>query len=124
MYEVIKTLECEGCGRVIKTLTEYENQQVANNPHNYIIDCDDCSKGRSLPKKKYAIHPGWVTSLRDGDQHFIGAGTLAHLYRLHSDEWIRWAIDDDKKGRDPDEYIHLYPRFDGNYGRPTEELDR
>jgi len=119
MYEITKILECEDCGRVLKTLTEYENQQVATNPYNYISYCDECKASRAKRGEAaiYAIHPGWITSLYDGDRHYIGVGSLVRLYELRTGEWIPWH---NNKGRDPNKYIHLYPRPDGNYGRPED----
>lgn len=32
------------------------------------------------PTIKYVLCPGWVTSIRDGDRHYIGAMKLARLY--------------------------------------------
>lgn len=40
----VKSLECQGCGKVIKILTEYENQQVADNPYNFVGYCESCWK--------------------------------------------------------------------------------
>lgn len=65
---------------------------------------------------KYALHPGVVISRNDGQKHFIGVGALATLYRLRHYEYIVW--DKDKHGRSWDDYVHLYPKTDGNYGRP------
>lgn len=41
------TLDCQTCGRVILVLTPAENQKVAANPHNYIMDCAACKRDRS-----------------------------------------------------------------------------
>lgn len=70
--------------------------------------------------RKYALHPGYVTSKTDDDEHYIGIAQLARLYQLRSTEYIVW---DDREPHASlrgtwDDYIHLYPRFDGNYGRP------
>jgi hypothetical protein len=66
---------------------------------------------------KYALHPGWITSKTDGDQHYIGVGQLIELYELRHDEYIVW---NDSSGYKHEDYIHLYPSYHGNYGRPTE----
>jgi hypothetical protein len=117
MLEISKILECEDCGAVIKALTKYECQELARNSY-----CDTCIRSRAkengIKSAKYAIHPGWITSMVDGDSHYIGVGQLVRLYQLLPGEWIRWELEADKAGRDPEGYIHLYPRFDGNYGRP------
>ena len=121
MYEVTKVLECEDCGRIIKTLTEYENQRMADKPYDFISYCDPCkaSRAKKGEKAKFAIHPGWVTSLSDGDRHYIGVSALVRLYGLKSGEWIPW--NENKRGLDSDLYIHLYPRIDGKYERPSEQ---
>lgn len=67
--------------------------------------------------KRYAIHPGYVISKTDGDRHYIPAQILADLYGLRPDEYIIW---DDQRpetylGRREEDYVHLYPRYDGNY---------
>ena len=76
---------------------------------------------------RYALHPGWVISKRDGQDHYISHQQLAWLYRLNPDQFV--VIDD--RGMDRREYtramrkteelklIHLYPRFDGDYTLPT-----
>jgi hypothetical protein len=68
-----------------------------------------------MTSKKYALHPGWVTSQQDGDFHFIGVSKLVRLYELRPDEFIYWKND---YGRIWEDYIHLWPRDDGKYGRP------
>jgi hypothetical protein len=71
--------------------------------------------------KKYAVHPGFVISRIDGDKHFINSAQLARLYELDSDEYIVWNEREPRTylGRREEDYIHLYPRYDGNYGRPN-----
>lgn len=63
-------------------------------------------------KVKYCIHPGGVHSNTDGDLHYIGAAVLAQLYNLGPSEYVVH----DKN--DHTEYIHLYPRQDGDYRLP------
>jgi hypothetical protein len=64
----------------------------------------------------YAIHPGEVRA-RDGDIHFISADQLMRLYKINPrvcvvvrDGWDRGMTPDYQ-----DNFIHLYPRQDGNY---------
>ena len=64
--------------------------------------------------KKYALHPGVITSKSDGEEHYISAGRLADLYQLRTNEYVVWGGDD----RYWDDYIHLFPSYHGNYGRP------
>lgn len=68
-----------------------------------------------MSRPKYALHPGWVTSKKDGEDHYIGVALLERLYELRSNEYIVWR----DRGFDAEEYIHLYPRYDGKYGRPS-----
>jgi hypothetical protein len=63
---------------------------------------------------RYALHPGWVTSKTDGDEHYIGLGQLIKLYKLRPGEYFRW----NEHGHLRNDYIHLYPNYHGLYGRP------
>jgi hypothetical protein len=65
---------------------------------------------------KYAVHGGYVTSQTDGDRHWVPAPRLARLYELETSEYFCWR--DDAPGRRWEDYIHLFPRYDGKYGRP------
>jgi hypothetical protein len=69
---------------------------------------------------KYAIHEGWVRSKNDEDEHFISFNQLIHLYHLNPKDCIRWNYDEPEtyRGRNESDYIHLYPRRDGNYQLP------
>lgn len=66
---------------------------------------------------KYALHPGEVISENDGDKHYISCAQLAKLYRLDPDEYIEWH-DIISRGRIWNDYVHLYPKSNGKYGRP------
>ncbi len=66
---------------------------------------------------KYAIHSGYVISKNDGQEHFVGARKLVSLYKLRPDEYCVWDVNN-IHGRVWEDYIHLYPRYDGKYGRP------
>jgi len=64
--------------------------------------------------KKYALHAGEVLSKNDDDMHYVSAIELARLYKLKPNEWVEWG----KPycyGKKYEDYIHLYPRFDGDY---------
>lgn len=37
-------IECQDCGRVIRTLTPAEAQQVAARPYNFIVFCYPCKQ--------------------------------------------------------------------------------
>lgn len=68
-------------------------------------------------KKKYSLHPGWITSKTDGQQHFIRADQLVRLYGVKREEcfvWNEYGSNQEKAGT-----IALHPRYDGNYSLPT-----
>jgi len=68
---------------------------------------------------KYAVHPGYVTSISDGDRHFISAGTLAKLYGLRPHEYKVWSDRDlGVPQEEYEKYEHLGPR------RTKEEYDQ
>ena len=58
--------------------------------------------------KKYAIHPGYVVSKFDGDEHYITFDQLIKLYGLDRKQCFRW---DERQG----DSIHLYPKYSGEY---------
>lgn len=64
--------------------------------------------------KKYAVHPGWVISMNDKDRHWVSFCQLTRLYGVNPRECFTWN-DISKRGRNPDDYIHLYPRSNGDY---------
>jgi hypothetical protein len=77
-----------------------------------------------MAREKYALHPGIVISRNDGQRRRIGGAQLGRLYRLRTHEYIIWTCgfqEVDKLGRRWDDYIHLYPRYDGNYRRPSDQ---
>ena len=67
-------------------------------------------------KKKYILHPGYVTSKNDGDRHFISAPELAKLYNVPLEECYApntiGRLDAIENWRG---LIHLFPRYDGRY---------
>jgi len=68
--------------------------------------------------KKYILCPGWVSSKRDGDLHFIGAFKLAKLYGVLLDECVIKVDEESFRGLSQDvldALIVLKPRYDGNY---------
>ena len=65
-----------------------------------------------MSESLYVLHPGEVTSRTDGDRHYIGQGALVRLYCIPSS--ARIAVDDGRP-RWPDDAIHCWPRFDGDY---------
>jgi hypothetical protein len=70
---------------------------------------------------RYALHGGSVISANDGEEHYISPTQLIQLYRLKPGEYCLW-IPSNSLGRVWEDYIHLYPRTDGNYHRPDEDV--
>jgi len=66
--------------------------------------------------KKYVLHPGYVISKTDGDEHWISASRLADLYGVGIGECF---IDDPNRPQQlrglPPDVVHLHPRYDGDY---------
>jgi hypothetical protein len=69
-----------------------------------------------MSTKKFALHPGYINSANDNQLHYIGIKQLERLYELKQGEYIVW--NDHLKGHVWGDYLHLYPRYDGKYGRP------
>ena len=61
---------------------------------------------------RYAVHPGYVTSMSDGDRHFIDAMHLVSLYGLRTGEYIviQEGLPFGQQISDTDSIIHLYPQ--------------
>ena len=70
-------------------------------------------------REKFCLHPGYVTSKHDGDRHYIGAEQLASLYGVDMKDCI--VSHSDKFGGFYHDtlYVHLHPRYDGNYSLPA-----
>jgi hypothetical protein len=66
-------------------------------------------------KRRFAIHPGYIWSKNDDQLHYVGVSQLVKLYMLKPDEYIVW---DEHLLYKANEYTHLYPRYNGDYGRP------
>ena len=63
-------------------------------------------------KKLYCIHPSEVTSKTDGDRHFIGYDQLVRLYGLDPRDCVH---QDRVRPEHYSNYVHLYPRYNGDY---------
>ena len=78
------------------------------------------SGGRSLHLQticgRIALHPGRVIG-HDGHVHFVGATDLAKIHGIPLKDCIIWDPDrpETHMGRRYSDYIHIYPREDGNY---------
>jgi len=64
--------------------------------------------------KKYVAIPGWINSRTDNDRHYISGKRLIELYGVNPEEVII-ADDENLRGLNRDNYIRLFPRYDGNY---------
>jgi hypothetical protein len=71
--------------------------------------------------EKFAVHPGHITSDTDSDIHHISATELVNLYQLSPGSYIIWDRErpETYEGRIYAEYIHLYPKRNGNYKKPS-----
>jgi hypothetical protein len=69
---------------------------------------------------KYVVHPGFVTSCNDGQEHYITARDLVRLYGVNPAECGAVWPDDPSAivGCDMTTLVHLYPRNDGDYKLP------
>lgn len=73
-----------------------------------------------MSNKKYACHSGYVVSKTDGQRHFISGYELMRLYDVNPTDCVVCSGKHSTIGMNDDDYIHLYPRYDGNYKTPTE----
>jgi hypothetical protein len=76
--------------------------------------------------KKYAVHPGHVTSTWDGERHFVSTRKLIRLHKVNPSECVEVPFDDPVKyvGREYAGLIHLFPEENyDDYGRHTKEGD-
>jgi len=68
--------------------------------------------GMKIPRKIYKIIPGFVTSVFDGDRHYIDHQKLTRLYEVNPAECI---TPDSKVQLIPNKTIHLGVRPNGDY---------
>lgn len=67
---------------------------------------------------KYALHPGYVRSKNDNDEHFVSGTQLARLYGVKLGECIEYGGANRNGYTKVEDLIHLHPRRDGNYTLP------
>lgn len=68
--------------------------------------------------KKYVVVPGEVVSATDGQTHFIGAGRLMQLYRVHPRDCVVYRNEQSLFGYTEKQRLEMYwlmPRYDGCY---------
>ena len=60
----------------------------------------------------YAVHPGYVVSITDGQRHFIDARHLVGLYGLRDGEFMVMpdGVPFGRMSGDSEDFIHLYPQ--------------
>lgn len=66
---------------------------------------------------RYVLHPGYVRSQTDGQEHFIGGPRLARLYGIDIRQ-PNVVFGDVPAYKKQDGDVHLRPRHDGNYKLP------
>ena len=71
-------------------------------------------------RKEFLIVPGEVTSINDGDVHYISAHQLINLYGVQRDECI--IVREDTRGF-PEGLLHLEPSYEGDYSLPDVFFD-
>lgn len=61
---------------------------------------------------RFALHPGPIISVNDGDEHWISAVQLADLYgvSLHECAVIDFRRPNASRGLDSSRLLHLYPQ--------------
>lgn len=84
----------------------------------------DLGSTEGLGPVRYVLCPGYVVSARDGDEHFIGARQLAHLYGvplnqcvIPPDHRMPQSLRDRFWSRHAN-LPKLVPRYDGDYRLP------
>ncbi len=71
------------------------------------------------PRVRYVLHPGYVTSATDGQEHFIGGPRLAALYGVNIRDSETVVFGDEPGYREQPGDVHLHPRYDGHYSLPA-----
>jgi hypothetical protein len=78
----------------------------------------------SASSKRYAVHPGYVTSRNDGQDHYLGFMRLCQLYRVAPAECVDMSQEKNWRGMDVSNLVRLTPRYDGNYALPNSQVSR
>lgn len=69
---------------------------------------------------RYILHPGYVTSQHDGQEHFINGQNLARLYSVNYKDCV---FGDVVGYKEIEGDIHLWPRSDGIYALPPPDFE-
>jgi hypothetical protein len=75
-------------------------------------------KAEYIMKPKYMLHPDFVKSKRDGDEHYISCSQLIKLYGVPLRDCVK-RPDRALTVSEMRDYIHLHPQYDGDYTLPT-----
>ena len=67
-----------------------------------------------IHKIKYVVIPDWVTSINDGERHYINAHQLMNLYKVNPRECVI-QHGDQRMIKNFDKLIPLRPRYNGDY---------
>jgi len=74
---------------------------------------------KHLPR--FAVYPGNVVSLNDGDVHYIGFRRLCELYKVQPDECVDATYPETRQQYDLSKLIPLRPSRIGNYNLPKNQ---
>ena len=68
--------------------------------------------------EKIAVHPGYIISINDGQEHFIGFIQLCQLHKINHQDAICWDLRNPEtfQGRRYKDYKHYFPSSSGTYG--------
>jgi len=72
--------------------------------------------------KRFALHPGEILSVNDGDRHYIGFRQLCNLYGVDSSECV--DMSGPVQGTRTDNLLHLYVSYQGAAYWHITELER
>lgn len=64
----------------------------------------------------YAIYPGTIKSVNDGEWHRITYDMLINLYGVDPAKCFRGDVSASWRGRKEEDYYHLHPSRNGHYG--------
>lgn len=78
---------------------------------------------RYLGPERFVLHPGYVTSKNDGQDHWISGDRLAGLHGVNRRDCITVKADSPAYRKERYAHmVHLYPRYDGCYPNYGESL--
>jgi hypothetical protein len=72
--------------------------------------------------KRFAIHPGEIFSVNDGDRHYVGFRQLCGLYGVNPSECVDMSRH--TQGIRTDNLLHLYVSYQGGAYWHISDLER